>query len=451
MRLSPIALTWLSTILQERFGHAFTLSYNSQAWLVMQLAEQQGEIIFSQPNAAFLQASADAPCASWNAEAEGYAAPIANDIPAPCADVLPSSLIAVNKEQNQASIAYDILGLTYWMLNRIEEIGRTDLDNHGRFPAIHSHAYQHGYLDRPIVDEWLFVLGQVIQRVWPGIEIKKHYFTMKVSHDVDSPSLYSFKLWKTIIRMMAGHLLKRRNIKAFLQAPFIKLTTTKQLHNMDPHNTFDWLMDLSEKHGLTSAFYFMCGRTDKTKDADYEVDNKIILNLMNKIYLRGHEIGLHPSYGTFNKPLLLKQEADRLRSVLSSLNINSEIGGRMHYLRWEQPTTLQAWEDAGLTYDSTLCYADIPGFRCGTCFEYPAFNHLTQKMLNLRIRPLIAMECTIIDERYLNLGYGEQSLNKFLELKDKCRQVNGCFTLLWHNSHFTNREDFELYEKVISS
>lgn len=53
----------------------------------------------------------------------------------------------------------------------------------------------------------------------------------------------------------------------------------------------------------------------------------------------------------------------------------------MHYLRWGHPTTLQAWNDAGMDYDSTLGYADSPGFRCGTCFEYPAFNPITQQQL----------------------------------------------------------------------
>ncbi|WP_187312920.1 hypothetical protein [Candidatus Williamhamiltonella defendens] len=48
----------------------------------------------------------------------------------------------------------------------------------------------------------------------------------------------------------------------------------------------------------------------------------------------------------------------------------------MHHLRREHPTTLQAWNDACMDYYHTLGYADQPGFRCGTCFAYPAFNPL---------------------------------------------------------------------------
>jgi len=447
-KFSTQALNWLSLILQERFGHAFTLT-QAQNSLKLSLANSPlGYILFPKLETAFHESRSDLPCTQWNATKEGWVSVLDKPLPAPCVNELPYPLI--ESKEDHHIIHYDILGLTYWMLNRIEEIDRTDLDNHGRFPAIHSHAYKHGYLERPVVDEWLHVLGQVIQKQWPQVELKQHEFSMKVSHDVDSPSLYQFKPWKTIIRMMAGHLLKRRDIKAFLQAPYIKLSAGKRLHPQDPYNTFDWLMDVSEKNGLTSAFYFICGTTSNM-DADYQPEDQVIRELMQRLHQRGHEIGLHPSYGTYQTPQLIKQEADRLRQVMQQEDIQqNEFGGRMHYLRWEHPTTLQAWNDAGMTYDSTLSYADLPGFRCGTCFEYPAFSTVTQQLLNIRIRPLIAMECTIIADRYMGLGYGAEAENKFAGLKDTCRRVSGCFTLLWHNSHFSSQNDRNMYEKVIS-
>ena len=72
-----------------------------------------------------------------------------------------------------------------------------DLDSHERFPATASHAFKHDYLDRPVVDEWLHLLGQVIQQQWPDLEMKRHEFNISVSHDVDQPSLYAFKPWRS--------------------------------------------------------------------------------------------------------------------------------------------------------------------------------------------------------------------------------------------------------------
>lgn len=450
MQLTPNALSWLSIILKERFGHTFVLQH-TDAGVVLSIPSQgEGQIIFPHTYPVFFESRSDIPFTTWDGEAEGWQCVLGEPLPAPGIEALPSPLIEVDSQAQTAKVHYDILGLTYWMLNRIEEIGRTDLDNHGRFPAIHSHAYKHGYLERPVVDEWLHVLGQVIQKQWPQVELKQHEFSMKVSHDVDSPSLYQFKPWQTIIRMMAGHLLKRRDIKAFLQAPYIKLSAGKRLHPKDPYNTFDWLMDVSEKNGLTSAFYFICGTTSNM-DADYQPEDPAIRELIQRIHQRGHEIGLHPSYGTYQTPQLIKQEADRLRAIMQKEGIKqNEFGGRMHYLRWEHPSTLQAWNDAGMTYDSTLSYADLPGFRCGTCFEYPAFNPQSQQQLKIRIRPLIAMECTVIDDVYLGLGVTQAAENKFLELKEKCRKLSGCFTLLWHNSYFHGSSELkQMYQRCI--
>lgn len=446
---TPAALAWLQIFLQERFGHLFdVLPQSNTSRLAIALPGDARQITLKVDGAMFTRSDSDLPCTEWNATAEGWRTALPGWLPMPGAASLVVPLITATV--NGWHIDYDILGLTYWMLNRIEEIGRTGVDNHGRFPATASHAYKHNYLERPIVDEWLYVLGQVMRMTWPQIELRQHTFSMKVSHDVDSPSLYSFKPWHSIARMMAGHALKRRDMKAFVQAPWVKLTTSKQLHRQDPHNTFDWLMDVSEQHSLTSAFYFICGRTDASKDADYDPEHPAIRELMCRIHRRGHEIGLHPSYNTYQRSEAVVVEAQRLRKVAAEEGINQEEwGGRMHYLRWEHPTTLHSWELAGMSYDSTLSYADLPGFRCGTCFEYPAFDPVTGTMLKLRIRPLITMECTVMSERYMGLGTGERALAKFNQLKDACAAVGGCFTLLWHNSQFVTVAERELYELVI--
>lgn len=448
---SPAALAWLQTILQERFGHTFDLQPQHDAQhIALHLPGDARCITLALYGATFTRADSDLPCAQWSAAVEGWATALPGALPAPGAEELPAPLITSTSSRNGWHICYDILGLAYWMLTRQEEVGRTDLDNHGRFPAVHSHAYKHGYLERPIVDEWLHVLGQVITRTWPGIVLTQHQFSIKVSHDVDAPSRYGFASAKGLLRAMAGDVLKRGDIQNALRAPWIRLNTRDALHQADPFNTFEWIMDLSDKHGLTSAFYFICGRTSNM-DADYEPEHPAIRALMRRIHERGHEIGLHPSYGTYQKPALIRQEADRLRKVMAGEGIQqSAVGGRMHFLRWEQPTTLRAWAQAGMTYDSTLSYADLPGFRCGTCFEYPAFDPVQCAALDVRVRPLIAMECTVMAHRYMGLGTGEAAYAKFSQLKDACRAVNGCFTLLWHNSQFETAAERRLYGAVLA-
>src|SRR5690606_7594922 len=145
----------------------------------------------------------------------------------------------------------------------------------------------------------------------------------------------------------------------------------KQIHPSDPCNTFDWIMDISDEYSLTSTFFFVCGRTDASRDPLYDLEHPIILSLIKRIHERGHEIGLHPSYCSFNNPEVIAREALRLIEACGNLGVHQAAwGARTHYLRWETPTTLHGLARAGIKYDHTLGYADIPGFRCGTCIEY---------------------------------------------------------------------------------
>ena len=180
------------------------------------------------------------------------------------------------------------------MLARCEEVDPPQvlLDNHQRFPATASHAFRHGYLERPIVDEWLGILRQVIARLWPRLPLVQSQFQVLVSHDVDAPSAYAFGSNRRFLHSMASRILKQRDISGALKASYIRLLTT-EIHSLDPFNTFEWLMDLSDRVGICSAFYFMCGRTEPRLDAQYEPDHLIIRSLMRRINERGHELGLH--------------------------------------------------------------------------------------------------------------------------------------------------------------
>lgn len=446
-KLSSQTLRWLEVILAERFGHSWNLR-DVPGGLELRLSGSEGCIGFDAPQSCFLERHSNQPFTRWDARAEGWISVLGDSLPVPGVASVPKPLI--KRSANGYIVHYDIIGLTYWMLARVEEIGRTDLDQYERFPASSSHAFKNGYLDRPVVDEWLNLLGQIIQSQWPGLPLKRHEFKMRVSHDVDQPSLYAFKSWSTIGRMMAGHLLKRRDPQAFFTAPYVKIATRDHLIREDPHNTFAWLMDVSESCGLKSAFYFKCGKTQSNKDADYKPTHPAIRNLLKRIHQRGHEIGLHPSYNTFNKPEALKNEADQLRRICEQEKIQQpEWGGRMHYLRWRQPLTMRAWAEAGMDYDSTLGYADQAGFRCGTAHEYQAFDAEREEQLKLRVRPLIAMECSIVE--YMRLGTKREATEKFIKLKEICQSVSGSFSLLWHNSYLNSNSLKRMYSEVLNT
>ena len=338
-----------------------------------------------------------------------------------------------------------MFGAAFFMLTRYEELVSPRRDEHERFPASESIAAREGFLFRPIVNEYAELLWASFARLWPGLERRRHAYRERPTHDVDHPFTAHRQAWRQLAWAVAD--LTRRG-DAALSARRLRWLARGAGPERDPMNTFELLMDLSEERGLVSAFYFIAGPTAAALDGDYSLEAPWIRGLLRRIHARGHEIGLHTSYATFRDPERTRAESERLKRVCREEGIEQEAwGGRQHYLRWENPTTWQNWEDAGLDYDSTVGFADSPGFRSGTCFEHPVFNLATRRTLRLRERPLVLMEHAALGGLGLN---GRSAVELVSELREVCRRFSGDFVLLWHNSQLLGRRAKELYVQALS-
>ncbi|MBS9392144.1 MAG: hypothetical protein HEQ29_02935 [Dolichospermum sp. LBC05a] len=356
------------------------------------------------------------------------------------------------QSESEIYLGLDIFGSAFFMLTCYEEVIKPERDQHDRFPATASLAYQEGFLDRPIINEYLEILWACLKHLWPGLKRKPRQFQTYVSHDVDEPFKYAFAGISNLVKQCGGDLIKRRNPGQALNTISQWTQVKAGNSNSDPCNTFDMIMDISEKHNLKSAFYFITDHSAGKIDGDYSMDHPLIRGLLRKIHQRGHEIGLHTSYNTYKDPLQTKREFEILKQVCTEEGIQQEFwGGRQHFLRWKTPNTFQNCENAGLDYDSTLSFADVAGFRCGVCYEFSTFDIKTRQPLKLRESPLIVMECTVIDKRYMNLGLdGDAALQTMAKYKQCCQIFNGDFTLLWHNSRLVDQREVSLYQELVS-
>lgn len=355
------------------------------------------------------------------------------------------------RSDDEIILELDIFGSIFYMLTRYEEYVKTERDHFDRFPAAASLSYQSGFLHRPIVNEYVEILWACLKSLWPKLERKPRQFKFQVSHDVDSPYQYAFAGLPSLGRNLLGDFLKRRSLSGGIARVQSWKKARQSNWQLDPFNRFDWLMDLSERNMLTSAFYFMAGCTHAKRDGNYSLGHPLMRDLLRQIHQRGHEIGLHPSFNTYLDASQTHKEFETLKQICLEENIYQEQwGGRQHYLRWQSPTTWQNWESAGLTYDSTLSFAESPGFRAGTCYEFPVFNLSTRETLNLIERPLIVMECSVLDKQYMGLDKDiDAAFNCMAALKKTCRRFNGNFTMLWHNSRLTCPEYRMLYEQLL--
>ena len=357
------------------------------------------------------------------------------------------------KPGSDAEMTIDIPGSAFWLMARIEELGVVPRDFHDRFSAFSSHAWRNDYLMIPVVDEYVLLLRWLASQIWPGLQLAPvGSLQLFLSHDVDDPYAYRYMPFLNAAKLLAANAVKQRSpVQGWRWMLGLGLSRA-QIRLPDPCDTFEWLMEQSERVSTASAFFFIASDQSCALDAHYDIGDTHMTALLRQIHQRGHEVGIHPGYDCFRHPELIKEQVDRLRSGMSVAGINdAELGGRMHYLRWDQGVTPMALARAGIRYDSTLGYADHPGFRCGTCHPFPYFDLDRGVATNLVIRPLVAMECTILARRYLGLGATPAAFEVFVGLKQACRRVGGEFSLLWHNSSLFGADERELYRAVIDA
>jgi hypothetical protein len=98
-----------------------------------------------------------------------------------------------------------------------------------------------------------------------------------------------------------------------------------------------------------------------------------------------------------------------------------------------------------MDHDATLGFADSVGFRCGTCHDYTAFDVRAERAIGLRVRPLIAMDVSVLDDQYMGLGISSGAQAVLGELRRCCERVHGSFSVLWHNNEFQRNGAWDLY------
>ncbi len=344
----------------------------------------------------------------------------------------------ISVKNNEIYCGIDVFASSFFMLTRWEEYVNKNRDNHNRFPAIESIALKNNFLDRPIVNEYVEMLWNMLVYLGYSKKRKERTFSLMATHDVDEPIRYRNPY--IYLRRFIAELIKNKSLRG---AFYVVLTAFGM--RKDSFDTFDWLMDVSEKSGIKSYFFFM-GKGQTRHDNRYKSRDKFIEKLISKIKKRGHHIGMHPTYNAYNNDVQFKAEKNELEK-----NLQTEIKfGREHFLRFEVPTTWQIWEDNDMEWDSTLSYADKEGFRCGVCYDFSVFNILTRSKLNLIEIPLTVMEGSFVTyQKNISVVEMETKIHWLLE---KAKKYKGTFVFLWHNSSF-NTDEWKgvqhIYEKIL--
>lgn len=350
-------------------------------------------------------------------------------------------------------LGFDVFRAAFHFLSREEEVvNAAAIDEHGRFPASAALLVRTGMQHRPVVDEYADLVARCLGVRRDRVSADRS-FRVWCTHDVDNAFVHTSASHRWIARTSISRLVRGRP-KLAARGLFGGLGAKWFGERWDPSNTFGQIMDLAEDAGIRSTFNFIADSAPVARlpHAAYEIDSPLIRALMHRIVDRGHEIGLHPSYGAHLCSSQLRAEVHGLERALRSVGIRSPtIGGRHHYLRWDSRQSVGHWADAGLAYDSSIGFAEHPGFRAGAARPFRLFDWGRQRISALWERPLVLMDAAIVSPTHLGLDpLSDQACVLVEDMRGATRVFGGEFTVLWHNDVLMDPRQWPLFRLAVA-
>ncbi len=174
------------------------------------------------------------------------------------------------------------------------------------------------------------------------------------------------------------------------------------LKGYNPYYCIPDIMDLEERYGFKSTFFFRVRYDDGSTVLDYEDDIKSLIR-------GGWEVGLH-----VNDPLSIESEI----KSLELLNVRV-LGARVHYLRLA-PTYFERLAELGVLYDSSVkfCKSDVVHY-----------DTLPLRLCGVWVFPITIMDAYMFT--YMRIAE-DKVVSAVAKAIDVARRVSGIVTIDWH-------------------
>lgn len=330
--------------------------------------------------------------------------------------------------REQGDFPFDIFAAVFFFVSRYEEYLPFEPNQYGQFKAADSLAHQLGILEKPVVEIWIHELAKELLRHYPGLQVKQKTFTAIFTYDIDVA--YAYK-GRSLLQQM-GHIVKDAATLQFKKlARRLKVLLQKAA---DPFDTYDHIEETAGRYKHPVIFFLLVGprNTYNRNLAPYSKSMQQLVQKLGRLF----PIGIHPSYYTSNNLLQLQHEKLLLETSASKKITQS----RQHYLRLEFPETYSNLLKAGITDDYTLGFAELPGFRAGTCNPFRFYNLLTETGTELMIHPNTYMEGTFAEDLQLHPAATQERMEILI---DEVKKVNGTFICIWHNHSISDEGNWK--------
>lgn len=342
------------------------------------------------------------------------------------------------KSSTQDFLGYDVFAMVFYFATRYEEYLNSDLDEHQRFQAEKSLAFQNNCLQIPILNLAIQQFGDKLKKQFPFLKFHQRAFNFVSTIDIDNAFAFAHKGLK-------------RNLGGLVKDVFnLRLSQVAQriMSNLDdkndPYNTFEFINSLSDETQTALQYFVLIGdysRYDKNPHYNKVGFRKLLKGLSNQ-----HEIGLHPSYESFNYFEKIEIEKKRLEDIIEK----KVTSARCHFLRVKFPETYRAFINAGITDDYTMIYASQSGFRTSLCMPFPWFDLERNEITSLTIHPSTIMEGTLRDYNGYSIEHANATIHNLLS---EVKKQGGEFVSVWHNDSFVSEqaEWIDVYKNLLQT
>jgi hypothetical protein len=324
---------------------------------------------------------------------------------------------------------FDILAALFFLVTRYEEYISGDRDAYGRFDHRFSVAFRHGFLDRPLINEWLFSMRDRLAKKFPGEKwLSPASFEILPTYDIDEAWSYRHK--KSLINLggMVKDLAKGR-IKRVRERWKVRRGDAS-----DPFDAYRWMDALHEKHDLNPHYFFLLaerrGRYDRNIHPSVQALQELIMRHAEK-----YAVGIHPSWQSIEPGILLKEIA-----TLEKITGKKITASRQHYIRFSLPSTYRHLIGAGIDQEFSMGYGSANGFRASICSPFNWYDLEKEQETSLLVYPFCFMDANSFFEARQR---PEEAIREMRSFYERVKKVNGCFISIWHNTFLGTDPLFE--------
>ncbi len=341
---------------------------------------------------------------------------------------------------NDDHFGFDIFSAVFFLVTRMEEYHSKDLDSHLRFKYSNSILFQHDVLDSPIIDIWAFNLMNELNCFFNQKLSVNRKYNRSLTVDVDNAFAYKHKGALRTIGASFKSMLKL-DLDTFLQRFRVLLGKEK-----DPYDNYEYLHKFIENEKVQLIIFLLLADYDKY-DTNLNFKNKSFLTLI-KYLSTFSTLGIHPSYNSYNNFDKINLEINRLASMTSDKVSHS----RNHYLRFKIPETYQHLLSLGVQNDYSMGYANISGFRAGTCTPFYFYDLVKDQKTDLLVVPFAYMDGALKDYMNYSINDSKKCVSKLIS---NVKLVNGSFISVWHNESLSDKQRWlgwrEVFEHTYKS